>query len=173
MSLRVTECKCSSWATLTNCCFLGGSVFLTQSFEWPLIQGLFVFDKMLPAFISCEICTKFHWENINFRPILISFLKWNFKSHVYTQIWIARSFWQEAIRSNSSLFYQTCGRAGGRIMQNLKWTIVYVYITACVQFMSFQHNNTAGLWGVGGKLKKTPLCFLCHKSTRPVCDKPW
>ena len=119
------------------------------------------------------ICTKFHWENINFRPILISFLKWNFKSHVYTQIWIARSFWQEAIRSNSSLFYQTCGRAGGRIMQNLKWTIVYVYITACVQFMSFQHNNTAGLWGVGGKLKKTPLCFLCHKSTRPVCDKPW
>lgn len=29
--------------------------------------------------------------------------------------------------------------------QNLKWTIVYVYITACVQFMSFQHNNTAGL----------------------------
>lgn len=33
VSLRVAECKCSSWATLTNCFFLGGSVFLAWSFE--------------------------------------------------------------------------------------------------------------------------------------------
>lgn len=27
-------------------------------------------------------------------------------------------------------------------------------MTACVQFMALQHNNTAGLQGVGGRLKK-------------------
>ena len=49
--LRVAECKCCSWATVTKCFFLGGAVVLTHSFEGALIKGRFVSCKKKKLFL--------------------------------------------------------------------------------------------------------------------------
>lgn len=159
VSSRVAECKCFSGATLTNCFFLGGSVFLTWSFEWALIERWFCVWRVLPAIISCAICAKISLRESKFKldmyfPYYNELSKWNYLIKGCLQSNMNSKILFGSIKKwFSSNLSSLCGNIGTR-RQNLKCTIVYVYMTACVQCMSLQRNNTAGLWGVGGRFKK-------------------
>ena len=122
----------------------------------PLIKGCFVFDKMLPAFIWCIICAEVSLRESKFKSDIYFLTFWIFIVKLFdlkvvcSQIRIVRS-----CLSVKKLFFSKLSSLCGDIGTNSR-----ICVRVCVQCMSLQRNNTAGLWGVGGRLKKKKTSSL-------------